>query len=93
MSDPAADLAQRLDTANERIIVLHAQVDEMVAQNDILRARCGSHAAELALARCHVRLLASEIERLRGRGGGAEPAPAEPSPAPAGAPPAAAAVH
>lgn len=84
MSEPvAADLAQRLDKANERIIVLLAQVEEIVAQNDLLRARCASHAAALALARRDAGLLASQIERLQKGGEGDEPAPAEPSPAPA----------
>lgn len=94
MSDPvAADLAQRLNEANERIVILLAQVQEVVGQNDFLRSRCAAHAADLALARRDVTALSSAILRLRKGDDGADPAPADPSPAPSGAPPAAAAVH
>lgn len=82
MSDPATDLAKRLDEANERILVLQAQVQEVVTQNDLMRARCTSYAADLALARRDITVLSAVIGRLRMGREGDEPAPAEPSPAP-----------
>lgn len=94
MSDQAATLAKRLTEADERILILLAQVREVVAQNDLMRSRCANYAADLALARRDIDALAGVIKRTKGgEGEGDEPTPAEPSPAPAGGPPVAATTH